>query len=227
MENNSLVKSSSAPLVINRLSWKKSLVQKLDLAAKATSYELGAGEPRQWEQVLEGCSIEEIEYGFLAYFRDGGDYFPKPGKIRELILIWRSDKRRRSQDQKTQEMLRANQAARESGKTVSLAEVQAKLKEIAATKGLPELSASRRMELKSRIAIIENSRKRSLPLVTTCPSTTSGAGQKSTANETRSEFGAGYAELIEKAGDTVPSSLVRPSSVSTTRASCGRGSPDE
>lgn len=118
-----LAKSSSEQIAIRDSLWKKSLAQKLDLAAKASSYELGPGESRLWQQVLAGCTEEEVSYGFLNYFRSGSTFMPRPGQIRELVILWRADNRRLSEYQKTQDMLKENREARATGKAVGMAEM--------------------------------------------------------------------------------------------------------
>lgn len=133
----SLARNSSALEATKNYSWKKCLVQKLDLAAKVTNYELAAGEPRLWESVLEDCSAAEVEIGFSKFFRGAVTFMPKPGEIRALILQHRSDRKAEAETCKTEQMLKENREARETGKTVSFGEILQRIKTIATEKAMP------------------------------------------------------------------------------------------
>lgn len=134
--NNKLAERKQKSLATARQSSKECLASQLLLAATFSGKELTAPEVRMWESILGPHTPAEIEHGFHEYFSHGKTFMPQPGEIRELILVWRADRAREARACKTDQMLKENREARETGNTISFGEVLQKIKGIAATKSM-------------------------------------------------------------------------------------------
>lgn len=135
---SNLAKSSSASLVTAKPLSKthKLLVGLLDLAAKATNYEMASGELRLWEP-LTRYSEGELQEAFQCYFQSAQcGFFPRPGQITAIIAENQSKRGVERKWAETSEQIAENRKARESGNTVSFAEIQQRFAEICKEKAL-------------------------------------------------------------------------------------------